>query len=86
MLVESFLRIDVLQHYTADYSSSGHLCLTRLKDKSSEYRNEFIIKMAECGITAILNFAPCKLNVPDGVILENENLALSLAYLNNQIK
>lgn len=42
-------------------------------------------KMLECGITAIWNFAPCKLNVPDGVILENENLALSLAYLNNQI-
>ena len=42
-------------------------------------------KMAECGITAIMNFAPCKLNVPQGVILENENLALSLAYLNNQI-
>ena len=43
-------------------------------------------KMVQCGIVAILNFAPCKLNVPDGVILENENLALSLAYLNNQIK
>lgn len=43
-------------------------------------------KMTECGISAIWNFAPCKLNVPDGVILENENLALSLAYLNNQIK
>lgn len=43
-------------------------------------------KMVKCGIVAILNFAPCKLNVPDGVILENENLALSLAYLNNQIK
>ena len=42
-------------------------------------------KMVECGITAILNFAPCKLNVPRGVILKNENLALSLAYLNNQI-
>ena len=42
-------------------------------------------KMVECGIVAILNFAPCKLNVPPGVILENENLALSLAYLNNQI-
>ena len=52
------------------------------------YDNAVILphKMAECGITAILNFAPCKLNVPDGVILENENLALSLAYLNNQIK
>lgn len=43
-------------------------------------------KMVQCGIVAILNFAPYKLNVPDGVILENENLALSLAYLNNQIK
>ena len=42
--------------------------------------------MVKCGIVAILNFAPCKLNVPDGVVLENENLALSLAYLNNQIK
>ncbi len=43
-------------------------------------------KMIECGITAIMNFAPCKLNVPDGIILKNENLALSLAHLNNQVK
>ncbi len=43
-------------------------------------------KMVECGITGILNFAPCNLNVPAGVILKDENLALSLAHLNNQIK
>ena len=42
-------------------------------------------KMTECGIIGILNFAPCNLNVPEGVILKNENLALSLAHLNNQI-
>ena len=42
-------------------------------------------KMVECGIKGILNFAPCNLNVPSGVILKNENLALSLAHLNNQI-
>lgn len=42
-------------------------------------------KMTECGITAIWNFAPCKLTVPEGVILKQENLALSLAYLNNQL-
>ena len=42
-------------------------------------------KMVECGITGIFNFAPCMLDVPDGVILKNENLALSLAHLNNQI-
>ena len=42
-------------------------------------------KMIECGITGILNFAPSMLDVPDGVILKNENLALSLAHLKNQV-
>ena len=37
------------------------------------------------GIEAIWNFAPCLLKVPQGVLLKQENLALSLAYLNNQI-
>lgn len=37
------------------------------------------------GIEAIWNFAPCTLKVPSGVLLKQENLALSLAYLNNQI-
>ncbi len=38
------------------------------------------------GIKAIWNFAPCALNVPSGVLLKQENLALSLAHLNSQIK
>ena len=42
-------------------------------------------QMVKSGITAIWNFAPCKLNVPDGILLQNENLALSLAHLNNQL-
>lgn len=42
-------------------------------------------KMVDSGITAIWNFAPCKLDVPDGIILRNENLALSLAHLNKQL-
>ena len=37
------------------------------------------------GIEAIWNFAPCALKIPSGVLLKQENLALSLAYLNNQI-
>ncbi len=41
--------------------------------------------MVENGITAIWNFAPCKLQVPDGIIIQNENLALSLAHLSNQL-
>ena len=42
-------------------------------------------KLVESGIEAILNFAPCTLNVPAGILLKQENLALSLAHLNNQI-
>ena len=37
------------------------------------------------GICAIWNFAPCALKIPSGVLLKQENLALSLAYLNNQL-
>ena len=41
--------------------------------------------MVESGITAIWNFAPCNLEVPDGILLKQERLALSLAYLNNKL-
>lgn len=42
-------------------------------------------QMIASGIKAIWNFAPCKLQVPDGIILQNENLALSLAHLRNRL-
>ena len=42
-------------------------------------------QMLEAGITAIWNFAPRQLKVPDNVLVKQENLALSLAHLNSQI-
>lgn len=42
-------------------------------------------QMLKCGIVAIWNFASCKLNVPNNILLQNENLAISLAHLNNQL-
>ena len=42
-------------------------------------------QMVSSGIEAIWNFAPCKLTVPEGTLVQNENLALSLAHLNNQL-
>ena len=42
-------------------------------------------RLVASGIEAIWNFAPCTLKVPAGILLKQENLALSLAYLNNQI-
>ena len=43
-------------------------------------------KLISCGVKAIWNFAPCTLTVPPSVLLKQENLALSLAHLNSQIK
>lgn len=41
--------------------------------------------MIEAGIKGIWCFAPCKLEVPQGVIVQYENMALSLAYLSKNI-
>lgn len=43
-------------------------------------------KLVACGIKAIWNFAPCALEVPSDVCVKQENLALSLAHLNSQVK
>ena len=42
-------------------------------------------QMIASGIKAIWNFAPCKLQIPQGIVLQNENLALSLAHLRNRL-
>ena len=40
--------------------------------------------MVKTGIKAIWNFTPTKLSVPTDVLVKQENLALSIAHLNNQ--
>lgn len=42
-------------------------------------------RLVACGIKGIWCFAPNHLNVPDGVEVQYENMALSLAYLNKKI-
>ncbi len=42
-------------------------------------------QMVECGILAIWNFAFTLLNVPDGILVKNENLPSSLAMLSHQL-
>ena len=37
------------------------------------------------GILAVWNFAPTKLSVPDGILVQNENMAESLAVLSNHL-
>lgn len=42
-------------------------------------------QMVECGILAIWNFAFTLLNVPQGILVKNENLPSSLAVLSHQL-
>lgn len=41
--------------------------------------------MAQAGIAAIWNFAPVYVEAPEGVILQNENMATSLALLSSKL-
>lgn len=51
-----------------------------------DYAQEACDELLDCGIRAIWNFAPRTLKVPEGVIVQQENLALSLAYLKEQCR
>ena len=42
-------------------------------------------KLISCGIRAIWNFAPVHLDVPAGVLVQNENMATSLAVLSKHL-
>lgn len=52
------LNVQVLEHYTAEHQSSGHLYILRLLGKDESVRNEFITKMAERGIATNVHYKP----------------------------
>ena len=54
----SELGVETLQHYTNEYTSSGHLYLTRVPNITSEERNEIIRRMAEQGIATNVHYKP----------------------------
>jgi dTDP-4-amino-4,6-dideoxygalactose transaminase len=52
------LGIQTLEHYGEDFSSSGHLYLTRIPGINEQQRNEIILKMAEAGIATNVHYKP----------------------------
>lgn len=52
------LGIEVLNHYTDEYSSSGHLYLTRIPGITTTQRQDIIVKMAERGIATNVHYKP----------------------------
>lgn len=52
------LPVAVLNHYGADFSSSGHLYITRLLGRTDQERRDVIVKMAERGIACNVHYKP----------------------------
>ena len=52
------LGIEVLDHYTGEHQSSGHLYITRVPGITPEQRQEIIVKMAEAGIACNVHYKP----------------------------
>ena len=78
---KSVLPIKEIKKYCADHDV--RIGIITVGQGSAQ---EVCDRLIACGIKAIWNFAPCTLSVPDDVILKQENLALSLAHLNSQLK
>lgn len=51
----------------------------------AEYAQEVCDKMIDSGILAIWNFSPVHLNVPENILVQNENMAISLAVLSKHL-
>ena len=52
------LGVEVLNHYTDDYQSSGHLYIVRVPWLDDQKRREVIIKMAELGVSCNVHYKP----------------------------
>ena len=52
------LGIEVLDHYSEQHQSSGHLYITRIPGADTERRQEIIVKMAEQGIATNVHYKP----------------------------
>lgn len=71
-------------HQFDDYCRENHVSLGIITVGEGSAQ-DVCDQMVKSGITAVWNFAPCRLRAPNHVLIRNENLALSLAHLKNQL-
>ena len=50
------------------------------------YAQEVCDQLIACGIKAVWNFAPTHLDVPEGILVQNENMATSLVVLSMHLQ
>ena len=52
----------------------------------AQYAQEVADTLVESGVKAIWNFAPTRITVPEGILIQNENMASSLAVLSRHLQ
>ncbi len=80
------LGIDVLPHYSDNWTSSGHLYLTRVPEISEEQRSEIIMKMAEAEIACNVHYKPLPMHTAYKKLgFDIKNFPNSYAHFANEI-
>ena len=64
----------------------SHIVLMGIITVPAEYAQQVCDRMIKCGIKAIWNFAPVHLDVPANILVQNENMATSLAVLSMHLQ
>ena len=72
--------IEVLNHYTENHQSSGHLYITRVPGITLEQRHEIIVKMAESGVACNVHYKPLPM------MTAYKNMGFDIKDLNNAYK
>lgn len=63
-----------------------HKVLMGIITVPAEYAQQVCDSMIRCGIKAVWNFAPVHLDVPANILVQNENMATSLAVLSMHLQ
>ena len=74
-------RIDKLEHFCR-----SHKVLMGIITVPAAAAQEACDKLIQCGIKAVWNFAPTHLEVPENILVQNENMATSLAVLSMHLQ
>ena len=64
----------------------GNKVLMGIITVPAPYAQQVCDQLVACGIKAIWNFAPIHLDVPDHILVQNENMATSLAVLSMHLQ
>ena len=69
-----------------EYYCRSHKVLMAIITVPAASAQEVCDRLIKCGIKAIWNFAPTHLEVPEHILVQNENMATSLAVLSMHLK